>query len=156
MKKHQWNLDQISHIFHSRKCIWNCQEFGSHFVSVSMSKVIKKIMELNYFRCLVIYNSIHVPGWLLKWLNYRTQFDSNRPSLVMWQATRHLINPCCKLDKSHWKKQQNREHKICDLGLKSINISSSYFTIFMTDFLKKRLSSSCWTAEWQLSNIWPK
>ena len=48
--------------------------------------------------------SIHVMGWLLKWLNLITAPGSvsNEPSSVTWLATKYLKNQCCQLEKSYW------------------------------------------------------
>ena len=49
--------------------------------------------------------SIHVPEWLLKWLNLITAPApvSNEPGSVTWPATKDLKkNPWCHLQKSHW------------------------------------------------------
>ena len=96
--------------------------------------------------------SIHVPGWLLKWLNLITAPGSvsNEPGSVTWLATKYLktvswrnhtekITPLCPQITSFWPK---------------INIPSSYFTISMLNCLEI-LWNSCVTAMWQLSNSWP-
>ena len=60
------------------------------------------MMNKNYARC-VVYYSIHVPGWLQKWLYLITAPGSvsNEPGSVTWLAIKYLKN--CQLEKSLWK-----------------------------------------------------
>ena len=52
---------------------------------------IKNRLRSTHSSCVRIY-SIHVPGWLLKWLNFITAPGSvsNEPGSVTWLATKYL------------------------------------------------------------------
>ena len=76
--------------------------------------------------------SIHVPGWLLKWLNLITTPVNNEPGSVTWLATKYLKTVS-------WR---NRTEKLTTLWPQNIsfwskiNIPSSYFTILMLNCLE--------------------
>ena len=87
--------------------------------------------------CLNPYYSIHVPGWLQKWLNLITTPGSvsNEPGSVTWLATNYLKtvswrNHTEKLS-TWWPQNISFWHKI--------NIPSSYFTILMLSCLENTL-----------------
>ena len=79
--------------------------------------------------CINCYYSIHVPGWLLKWLNLITAHGSvsNEPGSVTWLATKYLKTVS-------WR---NHTEKLTTLWPQNIsfwpkiNIPSPYFTISM-------------------------
>ena len=87
--------------------------------------------------CIVISYSIHVPGWLLKWLNLITAPGSvsNEPGSVTWLATKYLKTVS-------WR---NHTEKLTTLWPQNIsfwpkiNIPSSYFTILMLNCLENTL-----------------
>ena len=86
---------------------------------------------------MVLVNSIHVPGWLQKWLNLITAPGSvsNEPGSVTWLATKYLKiiswrNPTEKLT-TLWPQNISLWPKI--------NIPSSYFAILMLNCLKNTL-----------------
>ena len=84
-----------------------------------------------------IYCSIHVPGWLLKWLNLIAAPGSvsNEPGPVTWLATKYLKTVS-------WR---NHTEKLITLWTQNtsfwpkINIPSSYFTILMLNCLENTL-----------------
>ena len=75
------------------------------------------------------YYSIHVLGWLLKWLNFITAHSSvdNKPGSVTWLATKYLKTVS----------RRNHTEKLTTAWPQNISfwpkiyISSSYFTISM-------------------------
>ena len=81
--------------------------------------------------------SIHVPGWLQKWLNLITAPGSvsNQPGSVTWLATKYLKTVS-------WR---NHTEKLTTLWPQKIpfwpkiNIPSSYFTILMLNYLENTL-----------------
>ena len=81
--------------------------------------------------------SIHVPGWLLKWLNLITAHGSvsKEPGSVTWLATKYLKTVS-------WR---NHTEKLTTLWPQNIsfwpknNIPSSYFTILMLNCLENTL-----------------
>ena len=81
--------------------------------------------------------SIHVPGWLLKWLNLITAHGSvsNEPGSVTWPATKYLKTVSLR----------NHTEKLTTLWPQNIsfwpkiNIPSSYFTILMLNCLENTL-----------------
>ena len=83
------------------------------------------------------YYSIHVPGWLLKWLNLITAPGSvsNEPGSVTWLASKYLKTVS-------WR---NHTEKLTPLWPQNIsfwpeiNIPSSYFTILMLNCLENTL-----------------
>ena len=85
----------------------------------------------------ILNYSIHVPGWLLKWLNLITAHDSvsNEPGSVTWLATKYLKT-------ASWR---NHTEKLTTLWPQKtsfwpkINIPSSYFTILMLNCLENTL-----------------
>ena len=90
------------------------------------------------FSCdLISYYSIHVPGWLQKWLNLITAPGSvsNEPGSVTWLATKYLKTVS-------WR---NHTEKLTTLWPQNIsfwpkiNIPSSYFTILMLNCLENTL-----------------
>ena len=89
------------------------------------------------WRYFVTNYSIHVPGWLQKWLNLITAPGSvsNEPSSVTWLATKYLKTVS-------WK---NHTEKLTTLWPQNIsfwpkiNIPSSYFTILMLNCLENTL-----------------
>ena len=94
----------------------------------------------NNYNKVTIYNkhySIHVPGWLQKWLNLITAPGSvsNEPGSVTWLATKYLKTVS-------WK---NYTEKLTTLWPQNIsfwpkiNIPSSYFTILMLNCLENTL-----------------
>ena len=92
-----------------------------------------------YPTCLRIggYYSIHVPGWLQKWLNLITAPGSvsNEPGSVTWLATKYFKTVS-------WK---NYTEKLTTLWPQNIsfwpkiNIPSSYFPILMLNCLENTL-----------------
>ena len=97
--------------------------------------------------------SIHVPGWLQKWLNLITAPGSvsNEPGSVTWLATKYLKNVSWR---NHTEKLTTWWPQNISFWPK-INISSSYFTILMLNCLGNTLKLSSLTAMWQLSDSWP-
>ena len=85
----------------------------------------------------VIFYSIHVPGWLLKWRNLIIAHGSvsNEPGSVTWLATKYLKTVS-------WG---NHTEKLTTLWPQNIsfwpkiNIPSSYFTIWMLNCLENTL-----------------
>ena len=85
----------------------------------------------------IIPNSIHVPGWLQKWLNLITAPGSvsNEPGSVTWLATKYLKTVS-------WR---NHTEKLTIWWTQNIsfwpkiNIPSSYFTILMLNCLENAL-----------------
>ena len=83
------------------------------------------------------YYSIHVPGWLQKWLNLITAPGSvsNEPGSVTWLATKYLKTVT-------WR---NHTVKLTTLWPQNvsfcpkINIPSSYFIILMLNCLQNTL-----------------
>ena len=104
--------------------------------------------------CMVLNGlySIHVPGWLQKWLNLITAPGSvsNEPGSVTWLATKYLKTVSWR---NHTEKLTTWWPQNISFWPK-INIPSSYFTILMLNCLKI-LSISSLTAMWQLSDSWP-
>ena len=91
--------------------------------------------------------SIHVAGWLLKWLKLITGHGSlnNKPGSVRWLATKYLKT-------ISWR---NHNEKLTTLWPQNIsfwpeiNIPFSYFTIWMLNCLENTLKlqfDSCVTA----------
>ena len=81
--------------------------------------------------------SIHVPGWLQKWLNLITAPGSvsNEPGSVTWLATKNLKTVSWR---NHTKKLTIWWAQNISFWLK-INISSSYFSILMLNCLENTL-----------------
>ena len=102
------------------------------YLSISVIGHIAKMVEN-----LVSYYSIHLPRWLLKWLNLITAHGSvsNEPGSVTWPATTYL-------KAVSWR---NHTEKLTILWLQNIsfwpkiNIPSSYFTILMLSCLENTL-----------------
>ena len=99
---------------------------------------------------LILDYSIHVPGWLLKWLNLITAPGSvsNEPGSVTWLATKYF-------KKIHAVSWINHTDKLTTLGAQNvkiwpiINFWFSYFNISMSNCLKKTFKlkfDSCLTA----------
>ena len=88
--------------------------------------------------------SIHVPGWLLKWLNLITAPGSvsNEPGSVTWLATKYLKTV-------RWRNHTDNLTTLQPQNISfwpKINISSSYFTILILICLEntlKLLFDSC-------------
>ena len=85
----------------------------------------------------VLYYSIHVPGWLQKWLNLITAPGSvsNEPGSVTWLATKYLKTVSWR---NHTEKLTTWWAQNISFWLK-INIPSSYFTILMLNCLENTL-----------------
>ena len=83
------------------------------------------------------YYSIHVPGWLQKWLNLITAPGSvsNEPGSVTWLATKYLKTVSWR---NHTEKLTTWWPQNIAFWPK-INIPSSYFTILMLHCLKNTL-----------------
>ena len=81
--------------------------------------------------------SIHVPGWLLKWLNLITAHGSvsNKSGSVTWLATKYLKTVSWR---NHTEKITTLWPQNVSFGPK-INIPSSYFTILMLNCLENTL-----------------
>ena len=81
--------------------------------------------------------SIHVPGWLQKWLNLITAPGSvsNEPGSVTWLATKYLKTVSWR---NHTEKLTTWWAQNIWFWLK-INIPSSYFTILMLNYLENTL-----------------
>ena len=81
--------------------------------------------------------SIHVPGWLQKWLNLITAPGSvsNEPGSVTWQATKYLKTVSWR---NHTEKLTTWWPQNISFWPK-INIPSSYFTILMLNCLENTL-----------------
>ena len=93
--------------------------------------------------------SIHVPGWLLKWLNLITAHGSvsNEPGSVTWLATKYLKTVS-------WR---NHTEELWPQNISlwpKINIPSSYFIILILNCLESTLKLQ-FDSMWQLSNYWP-
>ena len=86
---------------------------------------------------LVWYYSIHVPGWLQKWLNLITAPGSvsNEPGSVTWLATKYLKTVSWR---NHTEKLTTWWPQNISFWPK-INIPSSYFTILMLNCLENTL-----------------
>ena len=93
---------------------------------------------LQYPDCVYIADySIHVPGWLLKWLNLITAHSSvsSEPGSVTWLASKYLKT-------ISWR---NHIEKLTTLQPQNIsfwpkmNIPSSYFTILMLNCMENTL-----------------
>ena len=86
---------------------------------------------------LVLDYSIHVPGWLQKWLNLITAPGSvsNEPGSVTWLATKYLKTVSWR---NHTEKLTTCWAQNISFWLK-INIPSSYFTILMLNCLETTL-----------------
>ena len=86
---------------------------------------------------LVYCYSIHVPGWLQKWLNLITAPGSvsNEPGSVAWLATKYLKTVSWR---NHTEKLTTWWPQNISFWPK-INIPSSYFTIIMLNCLKNTL-----------------
>ena len=80
------------------------------------------------------YYSIHVPGWLLKWLDLITAPGSvsNQPGSVTWLATKYLKTVSLR---NHTEKLTTLWSQNISFGPK-INVQSSYFTILMPNCLE--------------------
>ena len=83
------------------------------------------------------FYSIHVPGWLQKWLNLITAPGSvsNEPGSVTWLATKYLKTVSWR---NHTEKLTTCWAQNISFWLK-INIPSSYFTILMLNCLENTL-----------------
>ena len=83
------------------------------------------------------YYSIHVPGWLQKWLNLITAPGSvsNEPGSVTWLATKYLKTVSWR---NHTEKLTTWWPQNISFWPK-INIQSSYFTILMLNCLENTL-----------------
>ena len=81
--------------------------------------------------------SIHVPGWLQKWLNLITAPGSvsNEPGSVTWLATKYLKTVSWR---NHTEKLTTWWPQNISFWPK-INIPSSYFTILMLNCLENTL-----------------
>ena len=81
--------------------------------------------------------SIHVPGWLQKWLNLITAPGSvsNEPGSVTWLATKYLKTVSWR---NHTVKLTTMWPQNISFWPK-INIPSSYFTILMLNCLQNTL-----------------
>ena len=88
-------------------------------------------------KCLVPLYSIHVPGWLQKWLNLITAPGSvsNEPGSVTWLATKYLKTVSWR---NHTEKLTTWWPQNISFWPK-INIPSSYFTILMLNCLENTL-----------------
>ena len=108
-----------------------------------MRSIILNTYKTNY--------SIHVSGWLQKWLNLTTApgWVSNEPGSVTCLATKYLKTVSWR---NHTEKLTTWWPQNISFWLK-INIPSSYFTILKLNW--KILSNSSLTAMWQLSDSWP-
>ena len=89
-----------------------------------------------------MYYSIHVPGWLQKWLNLITAPGSvsNEPGSVTWLATKYLKTVSWR---NHTEKLTTLWPQNISFWLK-INIPSSYFTILMLNCLENTLKNPVW------------
>ena len=87
-----------------------------------------------WVQSLIIYYSIHVPGWLQKWLNLITAPGSvsNEPGSVTWLATKYLKTVSWR---NHTEKLTTWWPQNISFWPK-INIPSSYFTILMLNCLE--------------------
>ena len=86
---------------------------------------------------IVMFYSIHVLGWLQKWLNLITAPGSvsNEPGSVTWLATKYLKTASWR---NHTEKLTTWWPQNISFWLK-INIPSSYFTILMLNCLENTL-----------------
>ena len=116
------------------------------------------IMLVAILPCYNQYYSIHVPGWLQKWLNLITAPGSvsNEPGSVTWLATKYLKTVSWR---NHTEKLTTCWAQNISFWLK-INIPSSYFTILMLNCLENTLKiqfDSYVTAQFQnnLNLTWP-
>ena len=101
---------------------------------ITMLSYAQMVCIPNYLGPPFYYYTIHVPRWLLKWLNLirAPGSVSNEPGWVTWLATKYLKNPCSHLEKSHGK-----NNYIVNISLwPKINILSSYFNILMLNYLE--------------------
>ena len=101
--------------------------------SISMSWRSRDGWHISLAKLIVNY-SIHVPGWLLKWLNLiiASGSVSNEPGSVTWLATKYLKNVSWR---NHTKKLTILWPPNISFWPK-INIPSSYFIISMLNFLE--------------------
>ena len=85
----------------------------------------------------ILYYSIHVPGWLQKWLNLITAPGSvsNEPGSVTWLATKYLKTVSWR---NHTEKLTTWWAQNISFWLK-INIPSSYFISLMLNCLENTL-----------------
>ena len=120
-----WNL-LISHQQRQRFTMihnaWCCSNAGS-------------ILSGPYVQVLIY--SLHVPGWLLKWLDLITAHGSvtNEPGSVTWLATKYLKTVSWR---NHTEKLTTFWPQNISFWPK-INIPSSYFTILMLNCLENTL-----------------
>ena len=92
------NCTTDNQVSYKRNSIWLCQlhseaEVRDNIKNLAGSNTFQ-FWTLNMLETMgyIGYYSIHVPGWLLKWLNLMTAHGSvsNEPGSVTWLATKYL------------------------------------------------------------------
>ena len=98
--------------------------------SIELTKPTKQLTPCRLVSCY----SIHVPGWLLKWLNLITAPGSvsNEPGSVTWLATKYLKTVSWRNHTEKWTTLWRQNISFWP----KINISSSYFTILKVNCLE--------------------
>ena len=109
---------------------WTTQYKGdTGLSSLHQNDFFQSLIQNSLYCSLPWFYSIHVPGWLLKWLNLITAPGSvsNEPGSVTWLATKYLKSVS-------WR---NHTEKLTTLWPQNIsfwpkiNIASSYFSILI-------------------------
>ena len=118
---------------------WSAWHYGTWSPSgqVMLSFFLNRLSIYMYVYIYIYIYSIHVPGWLQKWLKLITAPGSvsNEPGSVTWLATKYLKTVS-------WR---NHAEKLTTWWPQNIsfwpriNIPSSYFTILMLNCLKNTL-----------------
>ena len=116
---------------HHRENRW-----GKHQISGLLYTCMYSIC-MGLFRFYIYIYTIHVPGWLQKWLNLITAPGSvsNEPGSVTWLATKYLKTVS-------WRNHTDKLTTLWPQNISfwpKINIPSSYFTILMLNCLENTL-----------------
>ena len=141
--------DSTKIISYALKCRFNSRFIASLNVQCTPDKTSVSVISSSKFgtdklSLLVWHYSIHIPGWLLKWLNLITAPGSvsNEPGSVTWLATKYLKTVSWR---NHTENLTTLQPQNISFWPK-INISSSYFTILILICLEntlKLLFDSC-------------
>ena len=92
--------------------------------------------------------SLHVPVWLLKWLNLITAPDLGATNTVSYLTSNQVFKKIhAVIWGNHSGKQLHWDHRICNLGLKSAfyDIISTFSCLIALKDFKNQV--------WQLSNL---